>query len=49
MNAADIVEAVNAMNGHPSINYKDKNADMDGNSEVEEADIEAIVKIIMNQ
>ena len=49
VNAADIVEAVNAMNGHQSANYNAANADMDGNSNVDQADIDAIVKIILQQ
>jgi hypothetical protein len=48
VNAADIVEAVNAINGHPSANYNTKNADIDGNGVVNQADINAIVEIIMN-
>ena len=49
VNAADIVETVNAMDGHPSSKYKAINADMDGNGVVNLADVKAIVKKIMNQ
>ena len=49
INAADIVEVVNAINGHQSDNYNAANADMDGNDDVDQADIDAIVKIILQQ
>lgn len=47
VDVADIVEMVNAMKGMPSGNYNKAAADMDGNGEVDEADIEAVTKIIM--
>lgn len=49
VNAADIVEVVNAKNGNPSANYNAINADMDGSDEVNQTDINAIVDIIMKQ
>ena len=49
VNATDIVEMVNAMNGHPSAKYNAQNADIDGNGVVNQIDIDAIVNIIMNK
>lgn len=46
VNVADIVEVVNAIKGHPSARYNAKNADADGKNGVNQADIDAIVKII---
>lgn len=46
VNVADIVEVTNAIDGRPSVRYNAKNADADGNNEVNKADIDAIVKII---
>lgn len=47
VNVADIVEVTNAIQGHPSPRYKEENANVDGNSVVNEADIDGIVNIIM--
>ena len=47
VNAADIVEVVNAKAGNPSASFNMTNADMDGNGSLTEADITAIVNIIM--
>lgn len=49
VNATDIVEMVNAMNGHPSAKYNAQNADIDGNGVVNQIDIDAIVNIIMSK
>ncbi len=49
VNAADIVEMVNAKNGKPSAIFNLQNADMDGNNEINQADIDAVVSIIMSQ
>lgn len=47
VNAADVVEAINAMNGQPSANFIEFNADIDGNGKITDADIQAISNIIM--
>ena len=47
VNAADVVEAINAMNGQPSANFIEFNADIDGNGEITDADVQAISNIIM--
>ena len=49
VNAADIVEMVNAKNGKASAIFNLQNADMDGNNEINQADIDAVVNIIMSQ
>ena len=49
VNAADIVEMVNAKNGKASAIFNLQNADMDGNGEINQADIDAVVNIIMSQ
>jgi hypothetical protein len=49
VNAADIVEMVNAKNGMASAIFNLQNADMDGNDEINQADIDAVVNIIMSQ
>jgi hypothetical protein len=49
VNAADIVEMVNAKNGKSSAYFNLQNADMDGNSVINQADIDAVVNIIMSQ
>jgi hypothetical protein len=49
VNAADIVEMVNAKNGKASAIFNLQNADMDGNDEINQADIDAVVNIIMSQ
>ena len=49
VNAADIVELVNAFKGNPSANYKTNNADLNGDNEINEEDIEAIVNLIMKK
>ena len=47
VNAADIVEVVNYIMGHPSSKYKEDTADANGDGVVNAADIVAIVYIIM--
>ena len=47
VNAADIVEVVNYIMGHPSGKFKEDAADANGDSVVNAADIVAIVNIIM--
>lgn len=47
VNAADVVEAINAMNGQPSANFIEFNADINGNGEITDADVQAISNIIM--
>ena len=47
VNAADIVEVVNAKAGNPSASFNMTNADTDGNGSLTEADITAIANIIM--
>ena len=49
INAADIVEVVNAKAGNPSASFIMTNADMDGSGSLTEADINAIVNIIMQK
>ena len=48
INAADIVEMVNAMNGHASDSFNLKNSDFDGNGHITDEDINEVVKIIMS-
>ena len=48
VNAADIVAIVNHINGNTPKVFSKKAADIDGNDEVNEADVEAIAKIIVN-
>lgn len=49
VDAADIVEMVNAKNGHQSNRFKLSNAELDGKDGITDADIEAVVKIIMSK
>jgi hypothetical protein len=49
VNAADLVEMVNAMNGHASDKFVLKNADMDGDNVITKADIDAVRKLIMGE
>ena len=49
VNVADIVEAVNAKAGHPSVSFNMYNADLDGSGTITEADIKAIMNIIMSK
>ena len=49
VDAADIVEMVNAMNGNVSTNFKWNNADFDGNHTITDYDINEVVKIIMGE
>ncbi len=49
VNAADLVEMVKAMNGQASDKFILKNADMDGDGEITEADIDAVRKLIMGE
>ena len=49
VNAADIVEMVNAKNGHQSNGFRLSNAELDGKDGITDADIEAVVKIIMSK
>lgn len=48
VNAADVVEAVNAVNGRPSDRFLQYNADLNGNG-VDASDVKAIVDIIMQK
>jgi hypothetical protein len=47
VNAADIVEAINAMNGKASVKFKFSNADMNNNGTIDNTDINMIVNIII--
>lgn len=49
VNAADIVELVNALNGEPSSAYHAAAADVNGDGEVTADDVDGIVDIIMNK
>ena len=49
VDAADIVEMVNAMNGNVSTNFNWNNADFDGNHTITDYDINEVVKIIMGE
>ena len=49
INIADIVEMVNTKNNKASAYFNYQNADMDDNSVINQADIDAVVNIIMNQ
>jgi hypothetical protein len=49
VNAADIVEVVNAKAGNPSASFNMTNADTDGNGSLTEADITAIANIIVTK
>ena len=47
VNAADIVEIINARKSKPSANYRAKNVDIDRNGVVDQAEIDAVVNSIM--
>ena len=47
VNAADIVEMINAKNGKASDRFVLKNADIDGSGNITQSDIDAVVKIIL--
>lgn len=47
VNAADVVEAINAMNNQPSANFIEFNADIDGNGKITDSDIQSISNFIM--
>ena len=49
VDAADLVEMVNAMNGEPSDWFILKNADMDGDNVITKSDIDAVRKLIMGE
>lgn len=49
VDAADIVEMVNYTKGHPSANFNKTAADMNGDNEIDDKDIEKVVKIIMRK
>ena len=49
VNAADIVEMVNAKNGNASDKFVLKNADIDRNNKITQEDIDAVVKIILKK
>ena len=49
VNAADLVEMVNAKNGNASDKFVLKNADIDGSGDITQEDIDAVVKIIMKK
>ena len=47
VDAADIVEMVNETKGQPSAKFKKNNADIDGNGQITDADINEVAKIIL--
>ena len=49
VNVADVVEMINARDNKPSAHFVMKNADFDGDGSVTDADIDAVVKIIMGK
>ena len=49
VNAADLVEMVNAKNDKASTRFVLKNADIDGDKKITQSDIDAVVKIIMKK
>lgn len=49
VNVIDIVETVNAINGHPSAIYNENNADMNNDGIVDYRDTEAISKVIIKE
>ena len=49
VNAADIVEMVNAKNNKASDKFVLKYADIDGDKKITQSDIDAVVKIIMQK
>ena len=48
LNAADIVEIANYLNGTPSDNFNETEADVSGNGSVDETDIKIIKQVIMD-
>ena len=49
VNAADLVEMVNAKNDKASTRFVLKNADIDGDKKITQSDIDAVVKIILKK
>ena len=49
VDAADIVEMVNAKNGQPSEKFNMRNADITGDGDITDADITEVTKIILNK
>ena len=49
VDAADIVEMVNETKGQPSAKFKKNNADIDGNGQITNADINEVAKIILGK
>ena len=49
VNVADVVEMINARDNKPSAHFVMKNADFDGDGSITDADIDAVVKIIMGK
>lgn len=49
VNAADLVEMVNAKNNKASDRFVLKNADIDGDKKITQSDIDAVVKIILKK
>ena len=49
VNAADLVEMVNAKNNKASDRFVLKNADIDGSGNITQEDIDAVVKIILKK
>lgn len=49
VNAADLVEMVNAKNNKASTRFVLKNADIDGDKKITQSDIDAVVKIILKK
>jgi hypothetical protein len=49
INAADIVEMVNAKNGKQSDRFNLKNADLDGNGIITDEEINKVAKMIMGE
>ena len=49
LNAADLVEMINAKNGHASERFNLTNADIDRDGTITQTDIDAVVKLIMEQ
>ena len=49
VNVADVVEMINARDNKPSAYFVMKNADFDGDGSITDADIDAVVKIIMGK
>lgn len=49
VNVADVVEMINARDNKPSAHFVMKSADFDGDGSITDADIDAVVKIIMGK